>query len=122
MQSQQGILGDLCGEATAFRSLRTHARQGSNPVSRRQLWSTWNLVREPVLDSHALPSPLSLSVDFTVQQRPYGPQTYIKATARFRGKMASHLSPSPTSFRGTFDPISTAQLWQSCALATRRAR
>jgi hypothetical protein len=53
------------------------------------------------------------SVDFTVQQRRYGPQTYIRATTYLRGKMASRLSSSPTS---------TAKLWPSCALGTERAR
>ncbi len=108
--------------AAAFCVPCTHARQGSNseslPVSQSQNGSTfgpgtpfWTFMRSL--------SP-SLSVDFTVQQRPYGPHTCIKATTRFRGKMASPSSPSLISSRGTFDPISNLPLWQSCALVTRR--
>jgi hypothetical protein len=47
--------------------------------------------------------PLSVPLDFTVQQRPPWDKTYIKAIARLRDKIASPLSPFPISFRGTFN-------------------
>lgn len=103
----------------AFCSLRTHARQGSNSESLPAGLAAPNLVREPVLDSHAPPP---ISVDFQRPATTSMDHMYTKATTRLRDKMASPSSPSPISFRGTFDPISNPPPWQPCALVTQRAR
>ncbi len=90
----------------AFCSLRTHARKGLILNPSPAGLAAQNLVREPVLDSHAPLPPPSLSVDFQRPATTSMDHMYIKAKTRLRDKMASPSSPSPISFRGTFDPIS----------------
>ena len=46
------------------------------------------------------PFPPLCPIDFSVQQRPHGPDL-IKAATRLRDEMASPSSPSPIFFRGT---------------------
>jgi hypothetical protein len=65
---------------------------------------------------HSLP----LSPGFTVQQRPHGPHTYVKATACLRDKMASHSLPFPIFLRRNTLP--DLDLLAMAILRIRRAR
>jgi hypothetical protein len=88
------------------------------PYSSAKLWLALNFGQRARFGF----SCLSLCLLISVPRSGLMDDTYIKATARLRGKMASHSLPSPTSFRGTSHPISTAQPWQSCTPVIRRAR
>ena len=96
-------------------SLHTHARQGSNSESLPprlvpNLGQLGTLVQGARFGSSRLPLPISLPLDFSVQQRPHGPDLYYgrNPSARqdgiclitFRFSSAAHLSRSRSSRRG----------------------
>jgi hypothetical protein len=85
-------------------------------------WPPLNFVQGARFGSMPSPPPSSLSLGFTVQQRPHGPHTYIKATARLRARWpltpCLPRFPSEEHLTRSRPPSRVAlQGWLACSLA-----